>query len=49
VLKRLADAMTLDQLDAFKDPKDSLQSKLYAHKLDDLLKIDQNKLSRCIH
>jgi len=49
ILKKLADSMTIKQLDAFKDPKDSLQSKLYSHKLDDLLKIEKNKLSRWIH
>ncbi|CAI2387771.1 unnamed protein product [Moneuplotes crassus] len=49
LVKKLADSMTLDQLDEFKDSKDSLQSKLYAHKLDDLMKVEKNKLSRCIH
>lgn len=49
IVRRVADTLTLEQLDAWKDPRDSLQSKLYSHKLDDLLKLDQNKLNRCIY
>jgi hypothetical protein len=49
IVKKIADSMTLEQLDACKDPRDNLQSKLFSHKLDDFLKIDKNKLSRWIY
>lgn len=49
IIMKIADSLTLEQLDAWKDPRDSLQSKLFSHKLDLLLKEDQNKLSRCIY
>jgi hypothetical protein len=46
IVKQIADSMTLEQLDACKDPRDNLQSKLFSHKLDDMLQIEKNKLSR---
>jgi hypothetical protein len=45
-LKSIARAVTLEELDACNDPKDSLQSKLYCHKLDEILKEDSIKLQR---
>jgi hypothetical protein len=49
IVKQIADSMTLEQLDACKDPRDNLQSKLFSHKLDDMLQIEKNKLSRWIY
>ena len=45
VLKSISKAVTVEELDACKDPKDSLQSKLFTHKLDEILKEESNSLN----
>lgn len=49
IIKNIASWLTLEELDSCKDPRDSLQSKLFSHKLEELLKKDENKLSRWIY
>lgn len=49
IVKRISKSLTLEELDAWKDPRDSLQSKLFTHKLEEILKEDKNKLLRCIY
>lgn len=48
-LKSISKAVTLEELDACKDPRDSLQSKLYMHKLEEILKDEANVLNRCMY
>ena len=38
IIKKLADSISLEELNSSKDLRESIQSKLYSHKLDDLLK-----------
>jgi len=38
--------LTLEELDACKDPRDILQSRLFMHKLEKILKEEQNVLNR---
>lgn len=45
-LKSISRAVTLEELDACKDPRDSLQSKLYMHKLEEMMKDETNVLNR---
>ena len=49
IVKKISKSLTLEELDAWKDPRDSLQSKLFVHKLEEILKEDKNKLLRCIY
>ena len=46
IVKKLADSISLEKIVSCKDLRETLTNKLYSHKLDDLLKKDQNKLSR---
>lgn len=48
-LKSISKSLTLEELDACKDPRDSLQSKLYMHKLEELFKDEANTLNRCMY
>ncbi len=48
-MKKIASEVTLEQLDNFKDPRDCLQSKLFMHKLDELMAEPGNELTRCQH
>lgn len=48
-LKSISKNITLEELDACKDPRDSLQSKLFMHKLEELLKDEANILNRCMY
>lgn len=48
-LKSISRAVTLEELDACKDPRDSLQSKLFMHKLEEIMKDESNVLHRCMY
>lgn len=48
-LKSISKAISLEDLDNCKDPRDSLQSKLYMHKLEELMKDEANDLKRCMY
>lgn len=48
-LKKISKQITLEALDACKDPRDSLQSKLFMHKLEEIMKDEANKLHRCMY
>lgn len=48
-LKKISKQITLEDLDAWKDPRDSLQSKLFMHKLEEIMKDEANKLNRCMY
>jgi len=48
-LKKISKQITLEGLDACKDPRDSLQSKLFMHKLEEILKDESNVLNRCMY
>jgi len=45
-LKNISNLMDIEELDAFKDPRDILQSKLFMHKLEKILKEEPNMLNR---
>ena len=48
-LKSISKAVSIEELDACKDPKDSLQSRLFMHKLEEVLKEESNTLNLCIY
>ena len=48
-LKKISKQISLEALDACKDPRDSLQSKLFMHKLEEIMKDEANKLHRCMY
>jgi len=48
-LKSISRSLTLEELDACKDPRDSLQSRLFMHKLEEILRDEQNVLNRCMY
>lgn len=48
-LKSISESVTLEELDACKDPRDSLQSKLFMHKLEQIMKDETNILNKCMY
>lgn len=48
-LKKISKQITLEALDACSDPRDNLQSKLFMHKLEEIMKDEGNKLHRCMY
>ena len=49
ILRKISKQITLEDLDALVDPRDILQSKLFMHKLKEIMKDKANQLNRCIH
>lgn len=48
-LKSISESVTLEELDAWKDPRDSLQSKLFMHKLEQIMKEEANILNKWMY
>ena len=49
LIKKLAQHISLDDLDSLKDKKDKLTSKVYMKKLELLFEEEQNLLNRCVY
>lgn len=49
LIKKLAEKLSLEELDHLKDKKDKLTSKLYMKKLELLFVEESNMLSRCVY
>ena len=49
LIKKLANHVTLEELDLLKDKKDKLTSKLYMKKLELLFEDEANMLQRCVY
>lgn len=48
-LKSISKAVSIEDLDACHDPRDSLQSKLFSHKLEEILRDESNMLNRWMY
>jgi hypothetical protein len=49
LVKKLAQAISLEDLNVLKDKKDKLTSKLYMKKLEILFEDEQSMLNRCVY
>jgi hypothetical protein len=49
LVKKLASAISLEDLNVLKDKKDKLTSKLYMKKLEILFEDEQSMLNRCVY
>lgn len=49
LIKKLANKITIEDLDILKDKKDKLTSKLYMKKLELLFEDENNMLNRCVY
>jgi hypothetical protein len=48
-LKSISKSISLEELDNWKDPRDSLQSKLFMHKLEEIMRDERNILNRWMY